>query len=115
MAYAPYENPKVAGGHCAAGIPGRTSSGINMKIGKRVMDKYFELKIRTGKSAQSQNNQPKDENPEEQEENEIGQGKRRRLKNGKNRKKEILPRQCRGNRSSEAVNQRPAGRTEEET
>ncbi len=114
VAYAPYENPEVA---MAVIVPhaysGRTSSGINMKIGKRVMDKYFELKNQRA-NQQSQNNQPEDENAEEQEEMNIDRENR-----GETNGNESEERNPAGNagdtEAGEAVNQPPAGRKEEET
>jgi penicillin-binding protein A len=53
VGYAPYEKPEVA---FAVAVPGvrqtATQKGISQDIGKRAMDKYFELKIARGLNGQ---------------------------------------------------------------
>ena len=49
VAYAPHDTPEIAMSVMVpAAYQGSTGNGLNMKIGERVLDKYFELKAERG-------------------------------------------------------------------
>lgn len=111
VAYAPYDNPEVA---MAVVVPkaytGRTGNGINMKIGQRTLDTYFQLK-KDRAAAEAQQNQSSNE--------EVGDGETDENagteNNNENAGNETTGSSSEQSNSGAGGTENPEGRTEEDT